>query len=261
MGRREAESHRPTNAVSAARCSQTYIQRAFSRGRLPFLSVQPSVSYLSDANEPLILTFLAVRDSWQLVARYLRDHASLHCKRHYYRVRREYNECSRFSCMQAARFIYLNKACFNGIFRVNMKGKFNVPYGWKKSPALPSSKILHAASEVLTKSNLCSADYQGALAGADKGDFVYLDPPYPPLNGTAYFTQYTRNRFSERPTDAFSRGKTFGSRRLFHSDDERRYARNPSLIFRVSHLESSCNEIYNVKKYRHSVNELVITNY
>jgi DNA adenine methylase len=137
-----------------------------------------------------------VRDEWKLVARYLKQHAAQNSQAHYYAVRTAYNK-SEFSAAQAARFIYLNKTCFNGIFRVNRKGQFNVPYGWKEPPAIPDELQLRRTAVTLKGTTLRAASFATVLADVSPQDFLYLDPPYPPLNETAYFTHYTTGRFNK----------------------------------------------------------------
>ena len=160
-----------------------------------FFAVQPEKAVLSDANEHLIRCYEFVRDQAPLVARYLRRYAAMTSEKYYYEVRRIYNRL-KFSAPQAARFIYLNKTCFNGIFRVNREGTFNVPYGWKNPPAIPSVEHLRRVSAVLKRATLRPEPFGQALALASTGDFVYLDPPYPPLNGVANFRHYTMDRFN-----------------------------------------------------------------
>src|SRR5713226_10143568 len=158
---------------------RTYREPFLGGGSL-FFALQPKAAILSDANEHLIKCYELVRDQPELVARYLRFHALKNTKAHYYRVREEYNN-SEFSAAQAARFIYLNKTCFNGIFRVNSKGKFNVPYGRKESPAIPDEAKLVRVAAALKSASLHASSFEQALDGAARGDFIYLDPPYPPL--------------------------------------------------------------------------------
>lgn len=162
-----------------------------------FFTLQPMASFLSDVNEDLIECYRRVRDDPKLVHRYLSQHASQNCDDYYYKIRDQYNS-SKPSTSQAARFIYLNRTCFNGIFRVNEKGEYNVPYGYKKSPVFPSCDELQAISKLLSYTTLESGTFDEVLEKNQPpaGDFVYLDPPYPPLNGTSYFTHYTASRFS-----------------------------------------------------------------
>lgn len=163
-----------------------------------FFALHPERAYLSDANEHLVRCFEQVRDSPELVHAYLCRHVRKTCESYYYEVRDRYNS-ARFSAAQAARFIYLNKTCFNGLFRVNVNGNFNVPYGWKEPPAIPSKEELNRASKVLHGADLRILSFEDALENTSTGDFVYLDPPYPPLNGTSFFTHYTPTRFG--PSD------------------------------------------------------------
>jgi DNA adenine methylase len=160
-----------------------------------FLAVAPESGVVSDVNELLISCYSYVRDYPDLVADYLTEHRRKNGSDYYYRIRDIFNSTGVRSAAQAARFIYLNKACFNGIYRVNQCGAFNVPYGHKEPPAIPSRETLRRAAQALTRIELRVAHFLDATRDAGKGDFVYLDPPYPPLNGTSYFTHYTPDRF------------------------------------------------------------------
>src|SRR5258708_1772843 len=162
-----------------------------------FFAVTPKKAVLSDLNRHLIESYRHVRDSPSLVAGYLREHLERDSKKHYYNVREIYNR-SIFSSAQAARFIYLNHTCFNGIFRVNVKGAFNVPYGDKSNPQIPDTSKLVAISKALKKASLRVSAYEESLATVNADEFVYLAPPYPPLTGTSFFTHYTPDRFSAK---------------------------------------------------------------
>lgn len=163
-----------------------------------YLAISPEHAHLADKNAELISCFQAIRDNVALVFEELQNHLSKTSERHYYRVRDQYNNCVDYSIEQAARFLYLNRAGFNGIYRVNQEGKYNVPYGHKEPPPAPSLEDLKLASCTLQNASLSSASYEVTLdpSNMDSGDFVYLDPPYPPLNDTAYFAHYTASRFS-----------------------------------------------------------------
>ena len=127
---------------------------------------------------------------------YLNKYASKNCPKEYYKVR-GISTVNISPPKQAARFIYMNKSAFNGIYRVNMKGQFNVPYGPSTNgPALPSANQLKFASHCLRKSKILCGDFEDILKNAIRGDFIYLDPPYPPSSETAYFTHYTPGRFA-----------------------------------------------------------------
>jgi len=171
-----------------------YIEPFLGAGSL-FFALQPSKAILSDYNKHLIECFIYVRNFPELVAHYLLEHRNNNSMKYYYEIRNKYNS-SNPSVEQAARFIYLNKACFNGIFRVNQRGEFNVPYGRKEPPFLPNQKWLQKASIALKKATLKSLDFNEILSNAKKGDFIYMDPPYPPLNNTSNFTHYTKDKFN-----------------------------------------------------------------
>jgi len=165
-----------------------------------FFALAPPKAFLSDLNTDLIHCYLQVRDNPELICRYLREHAPRTSERYYYQIRSKYNSCRQRepSAAQAARFIYLNKTSFNGIFRVNRRGEYNVPYGHKEPPALPSAEQLVEASRSLRKVTLRAETFDAALKfnSPQPGDLVYLDPPYPPLSETSYFTHYTSSRFT-----------------------------------------------------------------
>lgn len=167
-----------------------------------FFALAPARAHLSDSNPDLIACYQQVRDRPDLVFRYLKEHLSNTSEDYYYSVRAHYNtsrvRAQRTSAAQAARLIYLNRTSFNGIFRVNREGEYNVPYGFKEPPPAPGREQLRSASELLASATLSDAPYEKALAGDAPryGDFVYLDPPYPPLTETANFTHYTPSRFS-----------------------------------------------------------------
>jgi DNA adenine methylase len=175
---------------------ESYWEPFLGAGAL-FFYLAPHKAYLSDTNADLINCYKFVRDKPELISRYLQSHLVGTSEEHYYTIRDEYNKSSS-SATQAARFIYLNSTNFNGIFRVNKQGKYNVPYGHKEPPFLPSLETLRSASKLLKKAILSVASYEEVLLGGSvkAGDFVYLDPPYPPINGTSSFTHYTSSRFS-----------------------------------------------------------------
>ena len=226
-----------------------------------YFALQPSRSILSDSNPHLISCFEHIRDNWQSVHRYLRGHGTRVCETYYYEIREKYNE-SESSAAQAARFIFLNKTCFNGIFRVNAKGQFNVPYGWKDPPAIPSRKLLQAASEVLCRASIRRMSYETALLRARPGDFIYLDPPYPPLNGTAYFTHYTMDRFSihdqKKLAECVSELDKRGCLLLMSNADTPLIRR---LYRKYTCVTLPVTRYLTCKSVRHTVNELIIMNY
>jgi DNA adenine methylase len=166
---------------------------------------------LSDANAELIETYTVLRDQLAaldgalalLAAEYAAGDAEQRGAM-YYRVRASAPESP---AARAARFIFLNRTCYNGLFRVNASGGFNVPHGRYKNPRIHDPGLLAAGSAALQRAELRSCDFAATCAEAGPGDFVYLDPPYQPLSATANFTGYTRADFG--PADQLRLRDTF----------------------------------------------------
>ena len=156
----------------------------------------PSQAYLSDVNPALIDTYLAVRDQVEDVIAILKKHQKKHDRDYYYLVRAI--DPSRLTLAgRAARIIYLNKTCYNGLYRENKRGQFNVPFGRYTNPTICDAANLRNVSRVLQGVDIAQRGYASALDCARPGDFVYFDPPYQPLSATSSFTAYNRNGFGE----------------------------------------------------------------
>lgn len=151
---------------------------------------------LSDTNEELINCFKVVRDDVEELVSLLKEHKKRHSEKYYYEVR-DIDTKTLPTTKSAARFIYLNKTCFNGLYRVNSQGKFNVPIGRYKNPGILNERNLRRASELLQGVKLKSMSFEGITDIANVGDFVYLDPPYYSTSQTSNFTGYTKDSFSE----------------------------------------------------------------
>jgi len=147
---------------------------------------------LSDANPSLIDVYLALRDCVDEVIAVLREH--IHDRDYYYQVRALRPETLSLP-ERAARVIYLNKTCYNGLYRENRKGEFNVPFGRYKNPTICDEPNLRAASRALQGVDISNRPFTSILDYAQAGDFVYFDPPYHPLSPTANFTAYNRHGF------------------------------------------------------------------
>jgi len=164
----------------------------FVGGGALFFHTRPERAVLTDLNDELIDCYRAVRDQLDDVMAILRTH--VYEKNYFYSVRaltrKELPLAER-----AARTIYLNRCGFNGLYRVNSKGKFNVPFGRYKNPTICDEHNLPACSELLKRTTLQSATFSEALTEAGKGDFVYLDPPYVPISATSNFTSYVAGGF------------------------------------------------------------------
>jgi DNA adenine methylase len=150
--------------------------------------------YLSDINEELITTYLVVKSNINELVKLLKDYKRKHSKEFYYKIRSQ--DIKTLSKVEiAARFIYLNKTCFNGLYRVNSEGKFNVPIGNYKNPLICAEKDLREISKFLKKDDIKVKQFYDAVKDAKEGDFIYFDPPYYPLPDTTSFTKYTKEKF------------------------------------------------------------------
>ena len=164
--------------------------------------------YISDKNLELINTYKSIRDDVGILIKLLKEmeeqYTSLNNenrKLYYYEKRREYNNLKinieENNIEKAVLFIFLNKTCFNGLYRVNKKGEFNVPMGAYKKPKICDEENLKNVSMALKKVKIVYADYRESEEFIDNKTFVYIDPPYRPLNITSSFTSYTENDFSD----------------------------------------------------------------
>jgi DNA adenine methylase len=169
----------------------------FAGGAALFFRVAPRRAVLSDSNTDLIGLYTAIVDDVEAVIRKLEHHRKVHDERHYYEMRARWNDhgAIRGAAERAAAFIYLNKTCFNGLWRVNRAGDFNVPIGRYTDPPICVPETLRAAQAALARAELRCGDYQKAVEDAARGDFVYFDPPYDPVTPTASFTSYTAGSF------------------------------------------------------------------
>lgn len=174
-------------------CKKYY--EPFLGGGAVFFYLQPCAAILTDVNSELIATYNCVKDNLEDLIAQLKIHAYHHSKEYYYTLR---ETKVKTDLEQAARLIYLNKTCFNGLYRVNSKGKFNVPLGRYKNPNICPIDLLLSASDGLQSAQIKQADFSDVLNHATSSDdFVFFDPPYHPISSTSYFTTYSRNSFSK----------------------------------------------------------------
>jgi DNA adenine methylase len=157
---------------------------------------------IADRNHVLVSTYLAIRDGVDEVIEELRRHADAHSEEHFYAVRRL--QPSR-PAEQAALFIYLNRTCYNGLWRVNRRGEFNVPLGRYANPRILDEQNLRRVSQILRGAEILCADFEEAVADCRPGDLVYFDPPYHPLSATSRFTTYTAHGFDEEEQERLAR--------------------------------------------------------
>jgi len=167
----------------------------FIGGGAFLFSQLPDSAIISDANPELINCYQVIHDDVESLIRSLRTHKNE--ESHFYAVRAK--DLSKMTAVQrASRFIFLNKTCFNGLYRENLKGQFNAPFGRYENPKIVDAENLRAISEYLNTYDveIKHSDYQFVLDNAQAGDFVYFDPPYVPMTKTANFAGYVKGGFS-----------------------------------------------------------------
>ncbi len=172
----------------------------FVGGGALMLSLAPAKAYMNDINRELIHTYLEIRDQEEAIADALEKLDETVCTREfYYEMRSRYNEkrlSHAYDTEMAALFIYLNKHCYNGLYRVNTRGEFNVPWNQKQSVRSMDLENIKAISSYLRSVTITNGDFEEAVAEAKEGDFVFFDSPYAPLNPSS-FDSYTKEGFTE----------------------------------------------------------------
>lgn len=184
-----------------------YIPQAYSTYYEPFLGggavlfdLQPAKAVVNDINEELINVYETIRDDVEGLIADLKKHQNeaeyFYMIREKDRDREKYNQLSKVE--RASRIIYLNKTCYNGLFRVNRHGEFNTPFGRYKNPNIVNEDTLRAVSVYFNKANITfrCGDFEDAVKGVRKGSFVYFDPPYDPVSESANFTGYDKGGFN-----------------------------------------------------------------
>lgn len=167
----------------------------FVGGGAVFFDLLPEKAYLSDLNSDLVTTYNVIKEKVQDLIDSLSKHP--HNKEYFLEIRSQDTQTLSDTEI-ASRFIYLNRTCFNGMYRVNSKGKFNVPFGKYTNPVICDKENLLRVSESLQKVSILNQDYKEVLKSAVAGDFIYFDPPYYPVNKTSSFTSYTSESFLEK---------------------------------------------------------------
>lgn len=152
-------------------------------------------SYLNDLNENLVIAYKTIKEKPNRLIKELSSGKYKNEKETFYKIREEE---PKDKIKATARFIYLNKAAFNGLYRENSKGKFNVPFGKYTNPNILDRENILAVSKALQTDEITCFDFEKAVAKAKKGDFVYFDPPYQPISKTSSFTSYTKKDFTEK---------------------------------------------------------------
>lgn len=243
--------------------------------------------YLSDINEDLMLTYQVIQKKVstliELLDVYQQNYLKLaqaQRKIYFYQIREQYNQTrfqvnyqtiSEQEIRRAAQLIFLNKTCFNGLFRHNKKGEFNVPFGDYKKPKILDLTNLMSVSQSLQRAILCSADFN-ALEQYQLGEdsFVYLDPPYRPLTATSSFTTYSKTSFTEeaqiRLADIFRNLDQQGVKLMLSNSDPKNSDKNDDFFeihyagFRIQRI-LAYRMINRIGSQRGKITELLITNY
>lgn len=168
-----------------------YIEPFLGSGAV-FFYLRPKQAILGDSNTELIETYRTLKDDWKLVDRYLKEHHRKHSNDYYYRMR---SFSPRSFASRAARFIYLNRTCWNGLYRVNLKGNFNVPVGTKTS-VIFKDDCFEKVSKALQGVEFQATDFEVIIDRATKGDLVFVDPPYTVRHNNNAFIKYNEKLFS-----------------------------------------------------------------
>lgn len=171
--------------------SGKYIE-PFAGSAAVFFHLSPSSALLADTNRDLINTYEALRDCWEEVLAALMVHSRKHSHEHYYAVR---SSTPRTVANRAARFIYLNRTCFNGLYRVNQQGQFNVPKGSKDS-VLRTTDDFARVSQILANTEILVSDFESVIDKANSGDLLFVDPPYTVAHRFNGFVKYNEILFS-----------------------------------------------------------------
>lgn len=182
-------------------CS-TYVEPFIGGGAVLF-ELQPKKAIINDFNSELINVYNVVKNNPEELIDTLKKHQASNNSDYFYSIRELDRDIERYSELsdvdKAARIIYLNKTCYNGLFRVNSSGQFNSPYGKYKNPNIVNEPVVRAMSKYFNDNNITvlNGDFKDALKGLRRGAFVYLDPPYMPISSSSSFTGYTENGFDE----------------------------------------------------------------
>ncbi|MDD2467313.1 MAG: Dam family site-specific DNA-(adenine-N6)-methyltransferase [Desulfobulbus sp.] len=168
-----------------------YIEPFLGSGAV-FFHLQPHNAFLGDSNKELIDTYRAIQREWKLVYRYLRAHHTKHSKEYYYQIRTSQPISP---AAKAARFIYLNRTCWNGLYRVNLSGVFNVPIGTKSTVVFADDNF-QQVSKLLCSATLYHCDFEQLIDLAEENDLVFVDPPYTVRHNHNAFIKYNEKLFS-----------------------------------------------------------------
>lgn len=245
----------------------TYFEPFVGGGALLF-SLHPQNAVINDFNSSLMNVYRVIKENPEELLEILEKHAENNSKEYYLKIRsadRDGRIEKMSNVEKAARLLYMLKVDFNGLYRVNKKGQFNVPYGKNKNPKIADRENIMAVSNYFNACNIdfLSGDFEDAVQGVKENDFVYFDPPYIPLSSTSNFTSYTEDGFSfndqKRLRDTFFRLSSIGAYVMLSNSDTP-LTRELYAGANIHEVSASRTINSNAKK-RGKVGELIITNY
>jgi len=246
----------------------TYFEPFLGSGAIFFHIVQshkPKKIILSDVNHILIELYRNVKENPDHLIKLLREHKKNHTpenSEYYYNMREKYNQLQN-TIEKSALFLYLNRTCFNGLYRENSKGHFNVPMGKYKNPSIVNDTKLLKASQILKNAEVLEKDFEEILDSVKKGDFVYLDPPYHPVSETSSFTSYSKDDFGkedQKRLAKFCKKLNEKGAKFMLSNSDTKFIKTLYSEFNI-HLVSTRRMISADKSKRNMINEVVVTNY
>ncbi|HEN0625031.1 TPA: DNA adenine methylase [Streptococcus agalactiae] len=247
----------------------TYVEPFLGGGAVLF-ELQPKKAIVNDFNSELINVYQVIKDNPEELILSLESHKQLNNEDYYYKIRgldrtEGFDDLSNVE--KASRILYLNKTCYNGLFRVNRAGQFNTPYGKYKNPNIVNEVTIRAMSKYLNKNNvkLMTGDYKEALKNLRKGAFVYFDPPYLPISSSSSFTGYTENGFEidkqielrDECKKLAKRGIDFLLSNSYSSEILDLYS--DKSFFKIEVVKATRN-VNSISDKRGEINEVLITN-
>ena len=243
---------------------ERYFEPFVGGGAVAFYVIKhyaPKKVYLSDSNEELINTYNVIKKNVEELIKELKEYKNQHSKEFYYKIRAE-NPKSLSNLLRAVRFIYLNKTCFNGLYRVNSKGEFNVPIGSYTNPAIVDEKELREISRLLKNAKIEAKQFTEIKDNVKENDFVYFDPPYYPVKEDS-FTTYTKEHFLDEEQKAlaelFKRLDKKGAKVMLSNSDSD-FIKNLYEGYKINFVQAT-RMINCDANGRGKINEVVITNY
>ena len=244
----------------------SYCEPFFGGGAVLFY-MQPKKAHINDINTDLMLVYEVIKNN---VNDLIEELSSFKNEAEYfYDIRNWDRDREKYSCLseikKAARFLYLNKTCYNGLYRVNNAGEFNSPFGSYKNPNIVNAPVLRAVSSYFSTNDITfsSLDYADVLKNVKKNTFVYLDPPYDPISSTSNFTGYNKGGFDRKDQSKLkeccdelnSRGVKF-----MLSNSSTDFIREQYVYYNITTIQAK-RIINSAVEKRGQVDEVVIRNY